>query len=302
MGNLHCRDAKTGQLLWAKDFKTDYGAEVPMWGFASHPIIYRNLLISLAGGPKALLVALDKDSGRELWTALSLPRDGAGYGTPALVPAGGTMQLVFWHPQAIVGLDPLTGTKFWEVPLKPSYGMSIMAPQRDGDTLFAGGIGYAAVALRLDPSRPAAMELWRGNKSNGIYPVNSTPLIENGVIYGVDQPGQLRAVKLATGERLWSTFKPVIGEDQDEGYTGAGSGTAFLVRNGDRYFLFAETGHLVIAKLRPEGYLEIDRARLVEPTGEAFGRKVVWSHPAYSNRCVFVRNDKEAACFSLAAR
>jgi len=28
---------------------------------------------------------------------------------------------------------------------------------------------------------------------------------------------------------------------------------------------------------------------------------VWWSHPAFANRCVFARNDKELVCVSLAA-
>lgn len=93
----------------------------------------------------------------------------------------------------------------------------------------------------------------------------------------------------------------MIGKEAAEDYKGSGSGTAFVVKNGDHYYLFAETGDLVIAKLSAKGYEEVSRAKLVEPTGAVFGRKVVWSHPAFANKCVFVRNDKEIACFSLAA-
>ncbi len=57
---------------------------------------------------------------------------------------------------------------------------------------------------------------------------------------------------------------------------------------------------MIIAKLTRGGYEEISRTHLIEPTGEAFGRNVVWTAPAFANRCVFVRNDKELACFSLA--
>jgi hypothetical protein len=127
-----------------------------------------------------------------------------------------------------------------------------------------------------------------------------TPFIDRGTVYGVDQPGMLRAMELESGKKLWFTFKPVIGRDEADDYKGAGSGTAFVVKNGDRYFLFAETGELVIAKLSPKGYEEVSRAKLVDPTGAAFGRKVVWSHPAFANKCVYVRNDKEIACYSLA--
>jgi hypothetical protein len=73
------------------------------------------------------------------------------------------------------------------------------------------------------------------------------------------------------------------------------------VKNGDRYFIFGENGDLVIAKLTPEKYEEVSRAKLLETTNEAFGRPVVWSHPAFANKCVYARNDKEIVCYSLAA-
>ncbi len=62
---------------------------------------------------------------------------------------------------------------------------------------------------------------------------------------------------------------------------------------------FNETGHLIIAKLSRAGYEEVDRWKMLEPTGSAFGRSVVWSHPAFANRCVYGRNDKEIVCVSL---
>jgi outer membrane protein assembly factor BamB len=148
--------------------------------------------------------------------------------------------------------------------------------------------------LKLATDKPAAEIAWNGTKETSVCPVNSTPIIEDGIIYGVDQPGQLRAVRLATGERLWETTAPTTGEKP------ANSGTAFLTKNGDRYFIFNEKGELVIVKLSPEKYEEISRAKILEPTANVFGRKVVWSHPAYANKCMFARNDKEIVCVSLA--
>jgi hypothetical protein len=72
------------------------------------------------------------------------------------------------------------------------------------------------------------------------------------------------------------------------------------VKNGDRYFLFNEKGELLIARLSPKGYEEVSRAKLLAPTNEAFGRAVVWSCPAFAEKCVFARNDKEIVCASLA--
>ena len=75
-----------------------------------------------------------------------------------------------------------------------------------------------------------------------------------------------------------------------------------MVRNGDRHLIFSETGDLILAKLSPKGYVEIARQHILEPTNEAFGRPVVWSHPAFAEKCVFARNDKEIVCVSLAAK
>ena len=70
---------------------------------------------------------------------------------------------------------------------------------------------------------------------------------------------------------------------------------------GDRFFIFNEKGDLIIARLTPKGYEEISRAHILEPTNVMPGRPVVWSHPAFANKCVYARNDKEIVCISLRA-
>ena len=59
---------------------------------------------------------------------------------------------------------------------------------------------------------------------------------------------------------------------------------------------------LIIARLTPKGYEEISRAHLLEPTNTAAGRDVLWSHPAFANRRMYARNDKEIICVSMAAQ
>jgi outer membrane protein assembly factor BamB len=295
-GNLFCLEASSGKILWSKDFKRDLNAKTPIWGFCGHPLIDGQKLICLVGGKEGVIAAFDKDSGKVLWHALQASEP--GYSAPSIIEAGGTRQLIIWHAEAINGLDPETGKVHWSVPLKPQYGMAIMTPRKSGDYLFAGGIGFQSLAVKLDRDKPAATEAWRGTTKTSVCPINMTPYLENGIIYGVDQPGQFRAVKLETGERIWETTQPVTGVT---GSRPINSGTAFVVKNGDRFFIASETGHLIIARLSPEGYTESSRWKMLEPTGFAFGRSVVWSHPAFANKCVFARNNNELICASLAA-
>jgi outer membrane protein assembly factor BamB len=228
-----------------------------------------------------------------------------------LIDAGGVKQVVIWYPTGLVSLNPETGAVYWKLKtMEPNSKMSIMAPRQSGDYLFAGGNGGAQLAVKLAKDKPGATLEWeqaavpQGMKAGpkGMAPINMTPYAEDGVIYGVDQPGMMRAFKADTGERLWWTFKPVLGKNEVEDFKNAGTGTAFIVKNGDRFFLFADNGELVIAKLSPKGYEEVSRAKLkLELTHKAFGgRRVVWCHPAFADKCVFVRNDKELVCYSLA--
>ena len=77
-----------------------------------------------------------------------------------------------------------------------------------------------------------------------------------------------------------------------------------MVRNGDKVWMFNECGELIITRLAPDGFHEISRAKLVEPTEEQFGQRggVCWSHPAFANKCIYARNDKELVCADLSAK
>ena len=292
-GNLLCLDATQGKLIWQKDFKKDYNAKTAQWGFCGHPLVVGDKLICIVGGEGSIAVAFDKNTGKELWKTLSAKEQ--GYAPPTLIEAGGKQQLLIWHAEALNSLNPETGDKYWSVKLAPDYGMAIMAPRKSGDYLFAAGIPDKAVCLKLASDKPAVTEVWRGDKNTALYPVNMTPFIEGGIIYGVDQPGVLRGVKLETGERLWEVSEPVNGKDRP-----SRTGTAFLVKNGERFFLFNELGELIIAKLSAKGYEEISKAKILDPTGTAFGRDVLWSHPAFANKSCYARNDKEIICVDLA--
>jgi outer membrane protein assembly factor BamB len=172
--------------------------------------------------------------------------------------------------------------------------MAIAMPRKLDDYLFFTSTFGNSLMLRLDSASPSASVAWKGNQKNSIDSVFATPFLEDGHVYGTSSNGDLCCVEAATGKRVWSTFQPNGGKL-------IRSADLFLVKQGDRFFIANEMGDLIIAKLSPKGYQEISRAHLREPTSNAFGRNVVWSHPAFANRCVYLRDDKQILCFSLAA-
>ena len=97
---------------------------------------------------------------------------------------------------------------------------------------------------------------------------------------------------MRNGERLWSNTRPSLAADAPER---SRHGTAFLVYHATnkQYWIFGEMGDLILAELSAQGYEERGRQHILEPTNGAWGRKVVWTHPAFANQSVFARNDKE---------
>ncbi len=304
MGNLSCLDVKTGEKLWAKDFLTQYkgsgkAAGGAWWGFAASPLIDGDKLICLVGGEGSIAVAFDKKTGKELWRALSASE--AGYCPPMIYEQGGQRQLIIWHPDAVVSLDPETGKERWSQEFKIKAGLSIPTPRLDGDKLFVTAFYDGSLMLKLKPDGSGAEVLYRSkvkdetpNHTTELHSIMPTPFLVDGHIYGVGSYGELRCLEEDTGKRIWMTRVPTGGAE-------VRWGNAFLVRHEDRFFLFNEKGDLIIARLTPKGYDEVSRAHLLDPDNKLPGRPVIWSHPAFADKAVFARNDHEIVCVSLAA-
>jgi outer membrane protein assembly factor BamB len=303
MGNLFCLDAKGGKVIWSKDFRRDYRAPIPTWGWAAHPLLDGEKLICLVGGKDSVVVAFDRSTGKELWRALSLenPRTEVGYCPPMIYKVGGKRQLIIWHPEAVNGLDPETGKVYWSEPFRADANLTISTPRLEGNKLFITSFYNGAMMLELASDEPAARVVWRGkvtsedyHRTDTLNSIMCTPFLKDGYIYGVCSYGHLRCLRGKDGKRLWATLKATCTGNEPERWA-----NAFIIAQGSRYFLPNEKGDLIIARLSPEGYQEIDRAHILAPTNKAMERPIVWSHPAFANRHMYARNDEEIVAVDL---
>ena len=283
-GDLFCFEAATGKVVWSKNLKSIYKTESPLWGYAAHPLIDGENLITLAGGEGSQAVALNKKTGQEVWRFGTAKE--TGYSPPTIIQAGGVRQLILVNPEAVNSVNPESGELYWSVPYLADNGSIIMSPVRSGNYLFIGGYSNRNLLIELASNEPKAKEVWRNQAKKFMSPVNVQPMVIGDIVYGCDQSGELMAFDIATGNRRWETSKPISDRPQ-------GSGTAFMVKSGDRFFLFNESGELIIAKITPDGYQELARTKIIEPTNNAFGRDVVWCAPAFANGSIYVRNDEQ---------
>jgi outer membrane protein assembly factor BamB len=181
------------------------------------------------------------------------------------------------------------GQTWWREQVRAPGDQAVSTPVNSDSRLFVGGL-----MLRLDSAKPAAAVLWpeTGAVSKRILSNTSTPLLLGDHVYSARSSGELVCLDARTGQQVWQTNTVT---DQKSG------ASIHLTPNGAAVFLFTDKGDLIRARLTPQGYREISRTRLLEPTYPYGDRKCAWTPPAFANRHVFARNDEALVCASLAA-
>lgn len=284
-GEAVCLAQATGEVLWQNQLGKVYPVDTLVC--RASPLIDGDLLIIYLGSkPGPTLVALDRHTGREVWKALNEP---ASNSSPLIVAAGGKRQLIVWTLESVTSLDPQTGTTYWREPMTTSGNDAIATPVSAGDQLLISGL-----MLKLASDRPAASVLWPDNRgvTKRVLSNTSTPLLADGLVISATNKGDLVCLDAETGAELWKTDKVT---DRPTGPS------IHITPNGDTAFLFTNLGDLIQARLTRTGYEELGRTHLLDPVMPFAGRKVTWSAPSYANRCIFVRNERELVCASLAA-
>ncbi len=281
LGHLYCLEAKTGKVLWSRDTVKDFNGQVPTWGHACSPLIDgARLVVQVGGRPGAGLVALDRDTGKELWRSLDDP---PGYSSPVLVEGAKWRQLVYFTPRQVVGLEPATGKVRWRVPFEGiTYDVAISDVVFGDGVLLASNYWSGSKAIRLDENGLNPEVLWEGKTLSLLM---STPLVRGKHVYALDRFKGLKCIELRTGKVLWE------GEHVTPRDTNPHASLAWA--GGNRALILNTPGELLLVELTPTGLVQRGKATVTGRT---------WAHPAFADGCVFARTDREIVCVPLAGR
>ncbi len=293
MGHLFCFDAGTGKVLWQRDLNDEYKINMPIWGIASTPLVLdEKIIVHVSGSNNACVVAFNKQSGEEIWRSLD---DRAGYSAPILIEKNGVEVVVNWTEHSLSGLNPENGEVYWRIPWTTGSGMSISTPVLYKDHIFVSAFYSGSLLVRLGADYTSAAIVWQRcgeseRNTDALHCVMNTPVVMDDFIYGVDSYGELRCLEFSTGDRIWEDLTAVKPDRW---------ANINFIQQGKHTWMFNEQGELLITQLSPEGFKEISRAKLIETTRKQLGRGVTWSHPAFANKHVFIRNDERLVCADL---
>lgn len=262
-GHFFCLDAAKGSVSWSKEFKKDFGAKPPTWGFAGSPLVEKDWVLYEVGAQGAAVVAFDKKTGAVIWKNGD---DGAGYSSLIPFDVDGERLLTVFPKDCFVVRRMKDGSEVARIPWKTSYGVNAATPIIVGNQIFISS-GYGFGCARLELSGGTLKEVWR-NKNMRNH-VNSCVLWQ-GHIYGFDD-SELKCLDWKTGEVKWS-----------EKRFGKGS----LMLADGKLIIYSQGGKLAVAEASPEGYKELSTVQALERKS---GEKETWDVPVLANGRIFCR-------------
>jgi outer membrane protein assembly factor BamB len=254
---LVCYDMD-GKELW----RHDTGKQFHIWGNASSPILYGDLVILWCGpGERQFLLAVDKKTGKKVWRH---DEPGGDFGknskkwigswsTPIVRNINGREELILSVPEKVKGFDPKTGKELWSCDGlgKLVYGSPVCTD--DGIVIALSGFHGPGLAVRAGGNGDVTKthRLWR--QAKGIPQRIGSPVIVGKYAYLIDEPGTGRCFEPATGKDLWEGRR----------VTGATWGTPVYVAG--RLYVTNVRGETVVFEPSPE-YKQLARNRLGEMT------------------------------------
>src|SRR5262245_332507 len=267
---VYCYDL-AGKELWRRDF----GPCEHIWGNASSPVIYKNLVfLNFGPNEKTFLVAMNKATGKDVWKNDEVGKKPSDYfgswSTPVVAEVKGRTELVMSWPEVVKAYVPETGELLWSCrgleKDKAADRLTYTSPLISENGIFCAA-GYGGPAIGIKPGGTGDVtkthRLWR--QPNNPQRIGSGVIVGDHV-YVVNEPS-VACLELKTGKELWD--QPIQG--------GCWSS---IVHTDGRLYVVSQQGETYVLAAKPELELiarnKLDkattRASIVPSDGEFFIR------------------------------
>jgi outer membrane protein assembly factor BamB len=270
-GDLHCLDLETGVVLWKTQLLSDWGGELPTWGFCGTPLLIDDTLILQTCDEEAALIALDVETGDLVWKSPGRP---ASYSSLVLAQVGGMSQIIGFDQESLGGWSPNGGDRLWEIIPDEPNDFNVPTPIVDESGVFVATENNGA--RRYEFNRHAIPGSVPTATFREFSPDTHTAVQVGNRIFGVR--GKLFCLDATTLQPIW------IGEDE------AFDGHASIVATSEVVLVFTAGGELLLVDVNSDHFEIQSRTSLTNKEVD------LYSHPAFAGKRMFVRLGASLAC------
>ncbi len=290
-GVLGCLNAEDGKKIWTKDLVSDFGGKAGGWGFSESPFVEGDKVVVGPGGKTSPVVALNKDTGAEIWTASGFDVGGgkAEYATTVPVDLNGKRQYLRLFSNQLVSLDSETGELLWTTTW-PGEGSPavIPTPIADGNQIFiSSGYGVGSKLVEVNSSNEAS-DVWMNktmkNKHGGMIKFGDH-------IYGSSEGGGLICQDWKSGELVWNEKGQFFG-----------STDSIAIADGMIYCLNDQSGTISLVEASPDGFKQSGQFALEPQSSQRNPKGKVWTYPLVIGGKLFLRDQEIVVCYDISTK
>ena len=281
-GTLWCVNTD-GKKQWQVDLKKKFGGKkAEMWGYSESVLIDGDHLICTPGGEKNTMVALDKMTGKKVWSTSREGDRGAGHASIVISNVGDKKVYVQTTGSGAMGVGASDGKLHWTYDIDKTTAVIPTPIVRDDLVFFSAGYGRGGALLRqvADGDDVTAKEIYPlntklNNKHGGIVLVGD-------YLYGdTNDKGTPFCADLMTGEVKWKS-------------RGSGRKSACVTAaDGHLFFLYADAT-MTMVKADPESFEEVGSFKVPGDTD-----RPSWAHPVIADGKLYLRQGTNIHCYSL---
>jgi len=314
-GDLACLQVKDGKIIWQHSLPGDFGGRVPRWSYRESPLVDGDKVICTPGGQDAMLVALDKLTGKTIWKGQVPGGPGVGPGGPGGGPGGpgggpggfggpgaayasaiaidfdGQRQYVQLTQQALVGVAASDGKFLWRYD-RPANGMGINCSTpvfHDGLVFAASAYGAGGGLVKLSKDANGGVKAEEVYSTRKMQNHHGGMILLDGCLYGANggnEGGFLVCLDFQTGNVLW--------DERDDAEHRAPKGSVALADG--RLYYRTEKGTMLLIEPNPKQYVE--RGRFDQPDRS---QQPAWTHPVIANGKLYLRDQDVLLCYDVKA-
>jgi outer membrane protein assembly factor BamB len=288
-----CLDRLTGNVKWGLDVEREYKTEIPLWYTAQCSLIENGLVIIATGG-KALMIAIDCETGKKVWEAPNPRNLKMSHSSIMPMEFGGRRMFVYSAVGGICGVaadGADAGTILWE---STAWNKSVVAPSPvcmpNGRLFLTAGYGVGSMVLQLEQSggKIAVRMVDQYMPAEGFACEQQTPLYYKGHLFGIEvkDAGPLRFQMICVNP---SNCRVPVWTSGPENRFGLGP---YLIAD-NKLFILNDDGVLTIAKPDIKKYIQIDQIRLFEGQD-------AWAPIAVADGYMVLRDSKKMIAIKIA--
>lgn len=288
-GKIVCLNRADGSEVWSRDFKDWGGKMMSGWGFSESPLVDGDWVLCTPGGSEAMIVALDKLTGKEIWKSAvpSTGKGGAGYSSIVISEAFNVKQYVQLVGRGLIGVRARDGKFLWAYDAVANRTANIPTPIVSGDYVFAStgyqtGAGLVKLVKEGDEITAEEQYFKEGDEFQNHH---GGMILKDGYVYAGHKHsnGFPICLELETGKIAWG------GEERGPG----GGSAAICYADGHLVFRY-QKGEVALIEATPSAY----HLKGVF-TPEYVSKNPCWAHPVVIGGKLYLREQDKLMCYDL---